>query len=63
MPISSVCPNAVSKYQVFVVDVNYALLRVGSTESIILVEDFNAYIGTDSETWKGVIGRQKKFRG
>ena len=46
-----------SKYQAFVDDANDALPRVGSTESTILLGYFNAYIGTDSETWKGVIGR------
>ena len=51
--------NAVSKYQAFVDDVNKALQRVGSTESTILLRDFNAHIGTNSETWKGVIGRHE----
>ena len=50
-------PNAVCEYQAFVDDVNDALQRVGSTESIVLLGDFNAQIGTDSETWKGVIDR------
>ena len=50
-------PNAVNKYQVFVDDVNEALQRVGSTETITLLGDFNAHIGTDSKTWKGVIDR------
>ena len=50
-------PNAVNEYQSFMNDVNDALQRVGSTESNTLVGDFNAHIGTDSETWKGVIGK------
>ena len=58
MLIAGVCPNAVSEYQAFVDDVNDALQRVGSTESTILFGDFNAHIETDSETRKGVIGRQ-----
>ena len=57
MPIAGVCPNAVSEYQAFVDDVNNALQRVGSTESSSLFGEFNAHIGTDSETLKGVIGR------
>ena len=50
-------PNAVSEYQGFVDDVNDALQRVKSTESTIHLGDFNAHIGTNSETWKGMIGR------
>ena len=50
-------PNAVSKYQAFVDDVNDALQRVGLTESTSPLGYFNTHIGTDSETWKGVIGR------
>ena len=46
-------PNVISECQAFVDDVNNALQRVGSTESTILLGDFNAHIGT----WKGVIGR------
>ena len=36
---------------------NNALQRVGSTESAILLRDFNAHIGTNNEALKGVIGR------
>jgi len=50
-------PNAMSEYQAFVDEVNDALLRVSPSESIVLVGDFNAHIGTDTETWKGVIER------
>ena len=50
-------PNATNEYQAFVDEVNDALLRVSPTESTILMGDFNAHIGTDDETWKGVIGR------
>ena len=44
-------PNTASDYQAFVNDVNDALQRVGPTESTILLGDFNAHIGIDSETW------------
>ena len=49
-------PNAVSEYQAYMDDVNDALQRAGSTESTILSGIFIAHIGTDSETWKSVIG-------
>ena len=57
MSIAGVCPNAVSEYLAFVDDVDDAVQRVRSTESTILSGNFNAHIGTDSETWKGMIGR------
>ena len=50
-------PNATSEYQAFADDVNDALLRVSATESIVLMGDFNAHVGTDTDTGKGVIGK------
>jgi len=43
-------PNAAREYQTFVDEVNDALLRVSSSESTDLIGDFNAHIGTDTET-------------
>ena len=43
-------PNAVSEYQAFVDDVYDAFQRVGSKEFAILLGDFNAHNGTNSET-------------
>ena len=50
-------PNATSEYQVFVDGVNAALLQVSPTESTVLMRDFNVHDGTDTDTWKGVIGK------
>ena len=50
-------PNATSEYQTFVDEVNDALLRVSATESTVLMGDFNAHVGTDTDTWKGVNGK------
>ena len=50
-------PNTVNKYQAFVNDVNHVFQIVGSTKSKIILGNFNAHIGTDSETWKDMIGR------
>ena len=46
-----------SEYQAFVNDVSDALPESRVNRSTIRLGDFNANIGTDSETWKGVIGR------
>ena len=50
-------PNTTSEYPAFVDDVNDAFLRVSPTESTVLIGDFNAHVGTDTDTWKGVIGK------
>ena len=52
-------PNASSEYQTFVDEVNDALLRVSATESTVLMGNFNAYVGTDTYTLKGVIGKHR----
>ena len=50
-------PNVTSEYQAFVDEVNDALLRVSPTESTILIGDFNAHVGADTDTWKGVMAK------
>ena len=59
VPIAGIryAPNATSEYQAFVDEVNDALLRVSATESTVLMGDFNAHVGTNTDTWKGVIGK------
>ena len=52
-------PNATSEYQTFVDEVNDALLQLSATESTVLMGDFNAHVGTDTDTWKGVIGKHR----
>ena len=51
-------PNAEAQYQPFLDEVVIALQKVTPAESIVLLSDFNANVGTDDKTWKGVIGRQ-----
>ena len=50
-------PNAKTQYQPFLDEVGAALQRVTSAESIVLLGDFNAHMGTDNKSWKGVIKR------
>ena len=46
----------VSEYQTFADDVNNALERIDSTESIVLLRNSNVHIRTDNEVWKSVCG-------
>ena len=43
-----------SEYQALVDKVNDALRR---TESNVFMGDFNSHVGTDTDAWKGVIGK------
>ena len=54
-------PNAESQYQHILDEVGVAFQKIISAESIVLLNDFNAYVGTDKKTWKGVIRRQGDF--
>ena len=44
------------EYQVFEDDANDALLRVSPTDFAVLIGDFNTHVGTQTDTWKVVIG-------
>ena len=43
-------PNTEAQYQPFLDDVRVALQQVTSEESIVLLDDFNAHVGTDEKT-------------
>ena len=61
VPIQVYAAKATSEYQDFVNEVNNAFLRVSPTESTVLMADFNAHVGTDTDTWKGVIGSMESL--
>ena len=46
-----------SQYEAFLEEVEVALGKATSSESLVLLGDFNAHVGIDNAIWKGVIGQ------
>ena len=55
--VCSYAPNSSSEYQHFLKSMEKVLERALPGDFIILLGDFNAHVGIDSETWRGVIER------
>ena len=50
-------PNIESHYEAFLEEVEVALGKATSSESFVLLGDFNAHVDINNATWKGVIGQ------
>jgi len=51
-------PNTSALYPEFMKKISDSLRGVKTSDSTILLGDFNAHVGNDAAMWKGVIGRR-----
>lgn len=49
-------PNSSGDYQVFLESLVGVLEGVSSRDPIVLLEDLNTHVSTDTETWRSVTG-------
>ncbi|KAK3568765.1 hypothetical protein QTP86_016277 [Hemibagrus guttatus] len=55
--VSTYEPNGSVEYPTFLETLQGVLEGSPTGDSIVLLGDFNAHVGNDSDTWRGVIGR------
>ncbi|KAK3521856.1 hypothetical protein QTP70_018587 [Hemibagrus guttatus] len=55
--VSAYGPNGSVEYPTFLETLRGVLEGAPTGDSLVLLGDFNAHVGNDSDTWRGVIGR------